>query len=351
MRPFQRGLLLLISVFSCFLLAQANNQATLEAELKKKPDSLRLRMELANLHSRENRPDKVIDLLNPYTDQLDNTGFLLLASSYSAKKDYANEARVLLILSAKDEQNYQWHMLLGQAYLKRASQNPSADNHASLLTSGIQELRKTLQLNKKFKPAFDLLLNTLLEEGSNNESRELLMEGLQKFGQRPELFRELCRIDATDGFLVQAVQNCRMSIKMSPNFADHYVYLAQALHDQQEDQQAERTILNAAKRFTKSEFVQWAAGTLFLRKKNYPVASRYFRAALQADAKESRSHIGMAESLFESGSEQQALEHFVAACKADGASLEKFMAAGGRLKQKGNMELGTKYIQAANTCR
>lgn len=330
------------------------NQAELqkkEAELQKNPNSLRVRFETATEFAKANQFEKVIELLNSYTDQLDANAFLLLASSYSSLKDYVNEVRVLKILSDKQEKNFRWHMLLGQAYIKQASTTKDPQRNADLLTSSILELRKTRGLNPKFKPAFDLLLKTFLDQKANNEARELVLEGIQRFGERPELYRELCRLDSIDGFLEQAVKFCRRSIELSSNFPDHYVYLVQALLDQDEDGQAERTIVNAAKRFQKSEFIQWAAGKVYLLKKNYPVAARYFLQATKADPKEIRSQFGLAQSLFESNKEAEALPHFILACKGDPSNLETFLSNGARLKQRGNSKLGAEYARAAINCK
>ncbi|MBX3022059.1 MAG: tetratricopeptide repeat protein [Bdellovibrionales bacterium] len=340
---------LLLSFFSC--LAFAQTAALMEAELNKKPDSVRLRQEVATLYFSEGKPDKVIELLNAYTDRIDDSGFLLLASAYGSKTDHYNEVRVLKILTARKAENVKYRMILGQAYIKQANKNPNSDVYRDLITSGVQELRLGLKINPKFKPAYDLLLNTLLQHKNNNEAREVLIEGINLFGARPELYRELCRLDSNDGFIEDAVKHCRESIRLSPNFPDHYVYLTQSLFDKDEDQQAERTIVNAAKRFPRSEFVQWAAGKLFLQKKNFPVAARYFKTAVKADPKQSRSQFGAAQALYESGAEAESLEYFISACKSDHKSLDTFFAAGARLKQKGDNTLGAKFTQAANTCR
>jgi len=331
--------------------AQGTPPSPLEQQLAKTPTSMRIRIQLADQYTKQNQFDKVIEILNSYTDQLDAGGFLLLASAYSKRKEFREEVRVLNILATKEDSNYRWQMLLGQAYLKLAPTVTDIEANRDAMTKGIQALRQVLKINPRFKPAFDLLLTTFLQQKSNGEARELLIEGIDKFGRRPELFRELCRLDANDGFLDDALQNCRDSIKLSPNFPDHYVYLVQVLHDQKDDAQAERQIVGAAKRFPRSEFVQWAAGTLFLRKKNFPVAARYFETALKADPKVTRSHAGLATSLFESGREEEALPHFIAACKVDGNSTHEFLTAGTKLKHKGNTRLGEKFMHGANTCR
>lgn len=332
-------------------LSFAQTVAQLDSALKKDPDNMKARLQLAGLHANENRPEKTIELLNPYTDQLDEKGFLLLASSYAKKKDYANEVRVLSFLMNKEEENFQWHMLLGQAYLKQANETADESRNKDLLTKAIQRFRRTLQLNPKYKPAFDQLLSTFLQQQANNEARELLIEGSGKFGKRPEFYRELCRLDSQDGFLPQAVSNCSESMKLSPDWPDQYVYLVQAYHDQKEEVKAERMVVFAAKKFPQSEFVQWAAGELFLRKKNYPVAARYFQVAVKAKPQSGRAQFGLAKALFESGQDEAALEPWIQACKLEPSALDSFMAATGRMKQKGNSALTQKYIKGSNTCR
>ncbi len=322
-----------------------------EVELKRNPGNIRARIQVARHHFEKEHFDKVVDLLNPYTDQLDSGGFLMLSMSYTQQKDHANSVRILKIVSEKEESNHKWLMLLAQSYLMQAAQSPGTPRSAELLTLGIQSLRKTLRMAPHYKPAFDLLLSTLLKQKANNEARELLSEGIDKFGKRPDLFKELCRLDAVDGYLVQAVEHCRESIKISPNFPDHYVYLIQALRDQKEDQIAEKHAVSAAKKFPKSEFVQWGTGTLFFKKQNYPVATRYFQAAVDSKPDSGRAHFGLAQSLFEQGNPEKALAHFIKACKSDPETVDTFHAYSGRMKQTKNSAMAAKYAQAANSCR
>jgi tetratricopeptide (TPR) repeat protein len=335
------------------LSAFAQSAAVLEKKIQGNPDNIAARVKLAEVHLNEGQFAKAAELLDPYTDQLPGSGFRALAFAYSSLKKYDDEVRVLSIIAKKEEDIHEWHMLLGQAYIKQSSINVNGDQekYQRLLTQGIKELRQTLKLQPKYKPAFDLLLKTFIAQKANNEARELLTEGINSFGERPELFRELCRIDSNDGFLVQAVTNCSKSISISPNYPDHYVFLIQALSDQKEDLKAERQAVSAAKRFPKAEFVQWAAGMHFLRKKNYPVAARYFQTAVNIDPASGRAQFGLAQALFEAGKEKEALDHFVKACAANKATVDTFLSCGSRLKQRGDTELSTKYTQAAYLCK
>jgi len=331
----------------------AQSQTDMEADLGKHPEHLSTRIQLANVYLTQKNFDHVIALLNPYTDQLPSQGFLALANAYSNKKKFDDEVRVLNLLIAKEPEDFHWHMLLGEAYLKEISQLSEGEfeKKKTLGVSAIQQFRQALKISPKFKPGFDILLATLLQQKANNEARELLDEGLRTFGRRPELYRELCRLDALDGYLDSAVTNCREGIKLAPNYPDNFVFLTQALMDQKEDQSAESAIVSAAKRFGTNEFVQWAAGTFFFKKKNYPVALRYFQAAVKADAHSARAHFGLAQSMFETGQEKESLPHFVFACKVDPSTVDIFLSEGGKLKQKGNSTLGDKFVQAAYACK
>jgi len=340
--------LLFFTLFS--INAWSASVADLEAQLKQMPDRLSNRVQLANAYFKINQFSKVVELLNPYTDQLDENSFLLLGSAYSSLKDHMNEVRVLTVMTSKKEVDHRWYMLLGQAHLKHASTLPQ-DKQPPVHTLAIQSLRRTLQLQPKFKPAYDLLLITFLQQRAHNEARELLAEGIANFGRRADLFRELCRIDSGDGFLVQAIDHCREAIKLAPTYPDNFVYLVQTMYDQGENEQAERNITAAARKFPQSEFVQWAAGTLFMKKKNYPVSARYFSTGLKADGNSIRCAFGLAQSLYETGDEETALPHFVKACAADKATFHTFLSAGAKLKQKGNTSLGGRYTQAAYACK
>lgn len=342
-----------VAVFLLSWPALAQDATVLEQKIKANPDNIVARVKLAEIRITEKNFAKATELLDAYTDQLPAAGFRALAFAYSSLKKFEDEVRVLSIIAKKEEENHEWHMLLAHAYLKQAAalDKKEMEKHARLLTAGIQQLRMVLKIQPKYKPAFDLLLKTFIEQKAHNEARELLIEGIQSFGKRPDLFRELCRLDSNDGFLVQAVSNCTESIKISPNYPDHYVFLIQALYDQKEEVKAEKQATAAAKKFPNSEFVQWAAGTMFFRKKNYPVSARYFKAAVKSKPDSGRAQFGLAQALFEAGQEQEALEHFIKACKADNDTVDTFLSSGARLKQRNNTELGTKYTQAAYACR
>lgn len=294
---------------------------------------------------------RVIQALNAYTDQLPEDGLLMLSQAFSKSKKYSEEVRVLKLLVGHNDRNFKSQMLLAQALLKQANAETHEDKAKDLRTEAIQDLRKCLKLRPKFKPAFDQLVDVLLEQKEHSEARELLLDGIKRYGKLPDLLQEICRIDSLDGYLSQAIENCRAAISAKPLYPDSYVYLVQSLHDQNKNDLAAKEIEHAAGRFPKSEFVQWAAGKIYFKSKNYPVATRYFSQAVKADPSSGRAMYGLARSLFESHQPEKALTYFQKSCSLVEGARETFFESGARLFQKGDLVLSNQYKSAANACR
>jgi tetratricopeptide (TPR) repeat protein len=308
------------------------------------------RTKLAMTEYAKGNYQKVIDLLNPYSEELNNYGLMLLANAYSKKTLYSDEVRVLHVLAGKNETNYEAQMLLAQGLEKQASVTRDQETKTNIQKDAVQNYRAITNERPKYKPAFDSMLALLIQMNAASEARDTIAEGIQRFGKRPELMKELCRLDSTDGYVDQALTSCREAIKLSPAYPDNYVYLSQSFFDQKENNQAEQQLVNAARRFPASEFVQWSAGTVFLKKKNYPVAVRYYGQALRADPNSERATFGYAQSLFDSGREKEALDYFRKACRMDPTTVvEPFFAASSKLRQKEN-PLAQSYKEAASAC-
>ena len=299
------------------------------------------------------RYDAVVALLNPYSEELNNSSLMLLASAYSRQTKYGDEVRVLRTLVSKNESSFEAQMLLGQALLKQMtfSKGHEEEGKKKLGVQAIQAFRQCLKLNRGYRPAFEALLNALIDQHAPSDARELLTEGIEKFGHTAELMTELCRLDSSDGFVSQALKSCDEAIHLAPNHPDSYVYQAQSLFDGGDSQQAEHKLVTAAHRFPASEFVQWAAGTVFMKKKNYPVSARFFGEAVKADPNSSRAEFGYAQALYESGQESKALPFWAKACRLDPVTVtELFFTAGSKLRARGQDALAESYKETAFGC-
>lgn len=249
-------------------------------------------------------------------------------------------------------------MLIGQSYLKKSRSLTDPESKKEEETKAVQTFRSTIRANSKFKPAYDQLLEIFLEKKEHHEARELLMEALREFGDRPIWLNKLCELQANDGFLAQAEETCNRAIRRSPGFPDNYVFLSQSLLDQNETDKAQKIARHIGDKFPKSEFAQWGAGKVYLIVKNYEAAIKFFGNAVHTDEKSYRSHLGLAEALFDSGDRPGALGHYKKACQLAESQTQiirtnlsqsiHVRAAEARIK--GNESLGQEYRTVADTC-
>lgn len=312
----------------------------LEAQLKKNADHIKVREKLARAYLNTNQYDKVISLLNPYTEQISIPTRFDLASAYRGKNDSLNEVRALKNIAERDDTIFEAHynMALAQMKLKNEAE-------------AIEELRKAININPGFKPAHDTLLSIFIKADNRYEARETLQEMIKKFGKRPELMNIQCRLLSIDGFNKQAITECQQAVLTSAQFPDNYIYLAQSLKDSDQEGESEKTLLHAARKFPKSEFVQWATGQLYLRKQNYPVAQKYFLKASAADAKSSRALFGLGESTVELGNYAEALDYYERACKIDPNLRDGILTAAAKLRQKKEESWAKKLSQKSLLCK
>ena len=133
---------------------------------------------------------------------------------------------------------------------------------------------------------------------------------------------------------------------------DNHVYLAQALFDSDRKQAAENVYRNAARQFSNSEFVQFAAGEYYYNEKNYATAVRYLLTAITIKKDSARSQLGLALSLFELNQPIPALEHFDAACKLDKtrAAYNELRAASSRLRKIEQQKIASQYDTKVLNC-
>lgn len=331
--------------------AKAQSVQQLQQQLNKSPDDLNTRSQLAELYYQNKNHLKVIELLNPYSEQIPTHSYLILAGAYSELKKHDQEVRILEIVVEKDKKNHQSHYILGNAYIQMARQTEDLSRRKEVRTKAINSLRKSISLNKKFKPSYDLLLNLFIENGENYEARTLLNDMIEQFGKRPQFLNDKCRLLTLDGYLNQAVEECQNAIMISKQYPDNYVYLAQAYFDKGEEKRSERMLKIAAKKFPNSEPAQWAAGEFYQKKKNFPVSNRYFGAAAQADPSSLRANRSYATTLMEVDQPEKALKYFIDACKKDPNVRSDIATAAAKLRLKKKYGLSKKFMAAKYKCQ
>lgn len=322
----------------------------LELHLKKAPDNMQIREALARELLEAKQHEKVIDILNPYTDLISKEALLNLAGAYHEVERFEDEIRILNTLLIKDDKNPELYFILGHAQLSHSkSVGPIAKPTEE--ARAIAHFRKSIDLNPKYKPSYEILLDTFVTNDNRYEARGILVDMIKHFGHRPEFYNELCRQYSIEGFIEQALSACKKAIQLSPRYPDNYVFMARAYKDQNETQKAGNLLSNAAKRFADSHFLQVAAGDFYQSQKNYPVAARYFERAVALNAKVPEAQIGLARALTETGRFREAYDHYVEACKYDPKTLPEFQEALVRVRQSGESNLETQFGRGIYSCK
>ena len=331
-----------VFLFFCLHSAADSGQLSkLKALLEKSPDNTKVRSQIAQiLIQTKNSEQKLIELLNPYADEVPIEIQLILARSYRRLKQFKDELRVLKKVVTKAPNNHKAYLALGYAHLK-----------VEEVDKAIFSFRRAIQLNKKYTEAYKALLEVFEKSYNNYESRIILQDMLKQVGKKPASYSHLCRLDSTDGYLEIAIQNCRKAIKMDPKHPDNHVYLAQSLSDQKNESEAGKILLRASKKYLKSEFVQWATGQYYFRQNNFPMAAKYFRRAISADIQSARAHLGFALSIFEQKQYDKALQAFAKACETDESTLEKLRKALGTLRTENKMDWSRRYSHQIYKCK
>jgi tetratricopeptide (TPR) repeat protein len=216
-----------------------------------------------------------------------------------------------------------------------------------------KSLRRSVELAPKHRPSYDALIEIFAETKQNYESRMLLNDMVKIFGPKKEFAHKLCKLYAVDSYLKEAQDACKMAIRLDPKFPDSHVYLAQTYADMENTQTAERILKTAARQFTKSEFVQYAAGEYYLNTKNYSAAVRYLEQAVKVNPETLRAQLTLAMALFESREHQRAMTHFDKACRMDktNESLLAFKSAASRLRKLNLNSLADEYDRKTATCQ
>ncbi len=293
---------------------------------------------------------EVVRMLNAYTDIATLDGLLTLAGAYHELEMYPEEIKVLNLVSARHPQQTSVNFLLGHAHYQH-SKKLDPIRRVEEESKAIQEFRRSISLNKKFKPSYDALLEVFIANNSRHDARGVIHDMLTLFGQRPELINDLCRLYSLDGFGEQALESCQEAIRLSPKFTNNYIFLARLLNDQGETEKAGRILSQTAGRFPASDFVQSAAGEYYLSKKDYPVAARYYKKAVELKTTDTAAHRGLAKALTEMSEWESALPHFVQSCQADPLGLRAFQEATAKLRLNGDKKMEEKYNRALLNCK
>lgn len=321
--------------------AQRKQIKALLKKIKADPSRMSLRNSLARALHKTKLYQLMVDELMPYNDKLDKTTKLLLADALGERHMHNEQLKILLDLATQQPKNSRIQFKLGLAYysLRQAD-------------SSVESLRKAISLRPSFWPPYNTLLELFKETENTYESRELLKNIINQFGAKSKFLAELCELNFKDEFIDQGIDVCMMAYSSNSKNAESLIYLGLLQLKAQQTNDGQTNIIKAANKFASNEFAQWAAGDIYLQKKNFHVALRYFKSAVLANKNSARSHLGLALTQFELGKYKAALSEFKTACKLDqGLAKDPFRIAANRLARTRNFDWMKTYDGEAKRCR
>ena len=317
--------------------------------LAKKPTTLPIEKKAYKFY-KQKKYDEATRVLEPASEDLSKRGLYLLAESYGKNQDIVNEIRILNLINSKFSKEYKAYFKLGQANLKQADVK-DPQKQVALQTQAVENFRKSIKANKGYRAAYEQLLKLFRALNNNYEIRTLVKEMIKRFGDRPQYYIELCRNFTEDKFPDQAKINCFKAIELAPSFPNNFVFLATTHIQLGDRKEAGKVISTAAKKFPKSELVNWFSGTFYLEEKNNVLAEFYFRNAIKTDPNSGRSYSGLAQALYNQKKYDESQKNFLKSCQIDKTFTEAYRVAAAELAQTNQFLLSRKFKSEIYKCK
>ena len=270
----------------------------------------------------------------------------LLATVYKEKKDSINQINVLNILSVSYSNNPESFYLLGQAYKnlyllgkkdKKKKKKKEYEKNQENKEKSIESFNQAIRINRRYILAYRALLNLFMTENKEiggkihtKASLSVALDMLKTF-KKSKYYIQLCKAYYDNNFFKQSRKACAISVQKNPNNPISPVILALSRKSKKD---SNRELLETAKKFEKSFFVQYKTA-LFFRDKDPRVAMTYFNSAHALQPKNIKLNKIMANFLFDNKEEEKSYKHFLNTCLlTNGKFLKNFRLAKRELRGK-----------------
>ena len=341
------------------LFHQKNAQAIETQKIRSKSKSCKEAtscMKLAKtLHASSKGTNKdLIELLEPYIHDLDLPSLLLLEEVYSKEKNYKQQIKTLnWILSQFPEKPlYYFRLAQVQLTLNKEEQKETQQrkikkkthllpkDHLKLLlqreNKAIENLRQSIELDPKFRPAYQELINLFIKKNESYEALVVTQDMGKNLGKNPSYFGLLCQLYSMRRLFEDSLENCNKAIEFFPENPLYHFYRIQVYSKQEEGQEKKVVPLLTqwSHRFPKNSFVQEKMGQYYLKKKSFPLALRHLSQSIKIDPSSASAQLAFAEASFALQHYKQALKAYLRVCDLTKKTPREFKRAASSLRQK-----------------
>ena len=312
----------------------------LEKRLEKQPEHAKLHFALGRLYHQVEDLDKAIFHLKKSIVEPSIDALMLLAKILSEKEDHLEEVRVRGMLLELIPQSPNAHTDMAEAYKK-----------VGKLEKAVEHYKLALKRYKKYKPAYKGLWETYAALKDFYEMRQTLLDYLRFFPNDLEGYSQICRINMNTGFLDEAVEMCRRAIRLNARNPNNHIYLGLTYKLKENNQQAKKIILTAARQFKHSELAQYQAGILMEEEQNWEAALKFYTVCSQADQDSLRCFIKKAHLEVLLNQHIQAGQSFLSACRINKSTVQEILNVVGKLRSQKD-DKGYYYFKTlVNQCR
>ena len=312
----------------------------LMSQLKKQEDNVTLRSKIAKILYKEQNFKKVVELLDPYSSDVQIEDLSILAHAYKHLNDYKNEARVLNLIIASRPENISVLLRLGRSYVEQDK-----------FSEAVEQFRTAIKLNPKNEEAYNGILEIFKKQNNQYESQVIVKDMITRFGSKASYLSELCRIYTKEAYLEEAIKTCNQAILKDPKNPDNHANLAQSFKDKGDLKMSEKILKTSAQSFKSSERIYTMAGQFYFEQKNMGVANRYFSQAVLIERSSLSAQLGMARTSFLLGKYEQSLIGFENSCKIDNKETLRFLKESvTKLRLDGNHDWERKFNSLLFRC-
>ncbi len=262
-----------------------------------------------------------------------------LSRIYNTIGDTQEEIRALELIKIDGKATPGQYTRLGDAYRKIGK-----------VVEAIPVYRESIFKAPKYEKAYQGLFEVYLGQKNFYDARLVIIEVMEKFGDKKYWLNEFCKIEVDQNYHDNAKQVCQKAIMKDPKNADNHVNLAVAFKNTENEDQARKILFKAAKQFKKSEITQWNAGQMSCAIKNWEQASEQFKACIKSDANSGRCYLGWGKAQFELKKYDKALEYLNKSCpyiKGADVEIRRLSYELDKIKDTKNSK---KYISATDNC-
>lgn len=337
----------------CILLTSFSTQAAPPATSELSQDNLVTLEKQAVQNAKQGHCVKTIDALLPQSDRVTLPSFQILARCLDIHKKHNELYRILKARNPSFKDDSKLLVMQADATVKKAKKEQDPYEQNKLNTEAIQIFRDAIAADKakdiKSPTPYEALLRVLQENNSKYETRELLREMIEKFGEKPAYLTILCTREALDGYLVQAKDSCQKAIDKNPKDEKAKLALVQVLFDQKEEDAGMKLLEATAQQFAGNDEVQYFAGHTYFKKNNFLVAKRFLQKAVALAPNKAQPQLLLGKTLVKLKEDQEALGHFVKACKIDPLTQNDFQLISSEVRQRSS-KYAEQFSSLSSSC-